>query len=34
VRRLGTLRVDPPANRQLKNIRLAATYEIARIDVF
>jgi hypothetical protein len=34
VRTLGTLRVVPPANGQLKNIRLAATYEIARIDVY
>jgi hypothetical protein len=34
VRNLGTLRVDPPANGQVKNVRFAATYEIARIDVF
>jgi PD-(D/E)XK endonuclease len=34
VRALGTLRVRPPANGQHKNIRLAATYEIARIDVY
>ena len=34
VRNLGTLRVDPPANGQVKNVRFAAPYEIARIDVF
>jgi hypothetical protein len=34
VRALGTLRVRLPANGQVKNIRLAATYEIARIDVY
>ena len=34
VRTLGSLRVDPPANNQFKKIRLASTYEIARIDVY
>ena len=34
VRTLGTLRITPPANGQSKNIRLASTYEIARIDVY
>ena len=33
VRNLGTLRVDPPANGQVKNIRLAAAYEIARLEL-
>jgi hypothetical protein len=33
VRTEGALRVEPPANRQVKNIRLAAAYEIARIEV-
>jgi hypothetical protein len=27
------LRVDPPRNNQFKRIRLAAAYEIARIDL-
>jgi PD-(D/E)XK endonuclease len=34
VRNLGSLRVDPPVNGQRKNVRFAAAYEIARIDVF
>ena len=32
--RSAALRVDPPRNRQTKNIRLAAAYEIARVDVY
>jgi PD-(D/E)XK endonuclease len=30
----ATLRVDPPRNNQLKRILFAATYEIARIDLY
>jgi hypothetical protein len=30
----ATLRVDPPRNGQHKHVRLAAQYEIARIDVY
>jgi len=33
-RALGSLRVTPPRNGQRKNIRLAAAYEVARIDVY
>jgi PD-(D/E)XK endonuclease len=33
-RSLGALRVDPPRNGQTKNIRLAAIYEVARVDVY
>jgi hypothetical protein len=28
------LRVNPPRNGQLKRIRLAAAYEVAKIDVY
>ena len=31
---LGALRIDPPRNGQTKNIRLAAIYEVAKIDVY
>ena len=34
VRTLATLRVTPPANGQHKNVRIAAAYELARIDVY
>jgi PD-(D/E)XK nuclease superfamily protein len=33
-RALGSLRVTPPRNGQRKNIRLAAAYEVARIDIY
>ena len=33
LRRLGTLRVDPPRNCQRKRIRLAEDYEIGRVSV-
>ena len=33
VRTLGTLRVDPPANNQFKEVRLAKAYEIAQIAI-
>jgi hypothetical protein len=33
-RTYGTLRIEPPRNGQYKRIRLAAAYEIARIDVY
>ena len=34
VRRLARLRVDLPRNNQAKGIRLAAAYEVAKIDVY
>jgi len=30
----ATLRVDPPRNNQLKRVRFARTYEVARIDLY
>jgi hypothetical protein len=33
-RTMGMLRVSPPRNGQHKRIRLAAAYEVARIDVY
>ena len=33
-RTMGMLRVSPPKNGQRKRIRLAAAYEVARIDVY
>jgi hypothetical protein len=32
--RIGTLRVAPTRNNQAKGIRLAAAYEIARVDLY
>jgi hypothetical protein len=33
-RTTAMLRVNPPRNGQFKRIRLAAAYEVARIDVY
>ena len=33
-KRRGSLRVDPPKNNQAKRVRLAAAYEIARVDLY
>jgi hypothetical protein len=32
--RIGTLRVAPARNNQAKGVRLAAAYEIARVDLY
>src|SRR4051812_29958198 len=32
--RTASLRVEPPRNAQIKNVRMAITYEVARIDVY
>jgi PD-(D/E)XK endonuclease len=33
-KRRGSLRVEPPKNNQAKGVRLAAAYEIARVDLY
>jgi PD-(D/E)XK nuclease superfamily protein len=33
-KRIGSLRIAPTKNKQAKRIRLAAAYEVARIDVY
>ena len=32
--RVATLRVEPARNRQIKHVRLAVMYEVARVDVY